>query len=437
MNRNKLTRRDFVKNAGGAVLGAITAPYLITSAALGDAATPPASERITLGHIGVGGRGGGLLWGFLGLAEVQCVAVCDPFRSKREAWAEKVNAYYAGKPGTGSYKACAAYNDFRELLAREDVDGVVIATHDGWHVPIALAAARAGKDMYVEKPLGLSVEQDKALREVLRLYGTIFQYGTQQRSMGHCRFGCELIRNQRIGDIQSIEVVAPAGAGGGSTEPIPVPDDLDYDMWLGPAPVTPYTSDRCSTEGSYFVYDNSIGFLGGWGAHPLDILDWAYGSDEMVPVEYQGTGAIPVEGLFDTVTTWDVACRYANGVPLTFRSGPGDLTKLVGSQGWVAISRGGLDAEPKSLLTSTIARDEIHLVGSEDHARNFVGCMKTRTPAVSTIASAVRSDTISHLSDIAIRTGRRVRWDPKAETIIGDETARRMLSRPMRSPWRL
>ncbi len=437
MNTKVLTRRGFLRRAGGAIAGAVAAPGIITSGALGDAARAPASERVTLGHIGVGGRGGGLLRGFLGLGDVQSVAVCDPFRSKREAWAEQVDAHYADQAGVGADRGCAAYNDFRELLARDDIDGVVIATHDGWHVPITMAAARAGKDMYVEKPLGMSVEQGKALRETLQRYGTIFQYGTQQRSMRHCRFACELVRNGRVGQIQSIEVIAPGGSSGGSTEPIPVPDDLDYDMWLGPAPVTPYTSDRCSTSGSYFIYDNSLGFVAGWGAHPLDILDWAHGSDDVVPVEYEGTGTVPTEGLFDTITTWDVSCRYADGVPMAFRSGPTDLTKFVGSEGWVAISRGGIDAEPKSLLTSVIAPHETRLVESVNHGQNFVDSMRTRTPAASPVESAVRSDTISHLSDIAVRTGRRVQWDPGQETIIGDETARRMLSRPMRSPWRL
>jgi glucose-fructose oxidoreductase len=436
MGNNKTTRRRFLAKVGEAMAGALAAPYVITSSALGDASTTPAGERITLGHIGVGGRGGGVLRGFLGLPDVQCVAVCDPFGSKRDAWVERIDQHYAKQSDAGSYHGCAAYNDFRELLARDDIDAVVIATHDAWHVPIAIAAARAGKDVYVEKPLGVSVEQDIALREALRRYGRVFQYGTQQRSLRHCRFGCELVRNGRIGEVQSILVTAPAGSGGGSTEPMPVPDDLDYDMWLGPAPVTPYTSDRCSTQGTYFIYDNSIGFLGGWGAHPLDILDWAYGSDDMMPVEYEGTGAIPTEGLYDTVTTWDISCRYPNGVPLDFRNGR-DLTKFVGSEGWVAISRGGIDAEPKSLLSSSIAPDEIHLVESANHARNFIDSIRTRTPAVSTIESAVRSDTVSHLSDIAIRTGRPISWDPAGETIVGDDSARRMLSRPMRSPWRI
>ena len=427
---NGTTRRAFLRQSASALAGALAAPYILTSSALGQGGRPGASERVALGHIGVGSRGGGLLGGFLGLPEAQSVAVCDCFRSRREEAATAVNQRYGDQ-------GCAAYADFRELLARDDIDGVVIATHDVWHVPLAIAAARAGKDVYVEKPLGMSVRQDLACREVCQRYGTIFQYGTQQRSMAHCRYGCELVRNGRLGEIQSIEVVAPAGGSGGSTAPIPVPEDLDYETWLGPAPWSPYTADRCTNRGGFWVYDNSIGFLAGWGSHPLDILDWAWGSHEMMPVECTGTGLIPTEGLYDTVATWEVHLRYPNGVPLTFTSGGGDLTRFVGTEGWLNISRGGLDAEPKSLLTSVIGPNELHLVESADHGGNFVESIKTRTPAVSPIESAVRSDTISHLGDIAIRTGRTIRWDPKAETILGDDAARRMTTRPMRSPWRL
>jgi glucose-fructose oxidoreductase len=437
MNSSKPTRRDFLRQVGKAAGAAMAVPYVLTSRALGDGETPPASERVTMGHVGVGGRGTALMHSFLPLPDVQSVAVSDCFRSRREAAAKTVDDHYTRQSDAGSYQGCAAYADFRDLIAREDIDAVVIATHDVWHVPLVTACARAGKDVYVEKPLGMSVEQNKAAREAVRRYGTIFQYGTQQRSMAHCRHGCELVLNGRLGEVQSIEVVAPGGWAGGSTEPIPVPEDLDYDMWLGPAPVSPYTADRCEARGSYFVYDNSLGFLAGWGAHPLDILDWAYGSDEMMPVACEGTGVIPTEGLYDTVATWELDLLYANGVPLKFRGGGEDSTKFVGMEGWIDIRRSGLQAEPQSLLTEVIGPGEIRLPRSSNHSQDFVEGVKTRRPAISDVESAVRSDTISHLGDIAIRTGRRIKWDPLQETIIGDDTARRMLSRPMRSPWRL
>ncbi|MHC4200706.1 MAG: Gfo/Idh/MocA family protein [Planctomycetota bacterium] len=417
-----LTRRRFLKGAAAAA-GAAALPAIVPSSAFG------ASDRIALAHIGVGGRGGSLLGGFVGLGDCRIVATCDLFKSRREGRAGQVNGRYRSQ-------VCKPYRDFREVLARDDIDAVVIATPDHWHVPIAMAAARAGKDMYVEKPLGVAAEWNFALRETLRRYGIIFQYGTQQRSSRHCRFGCELVRNGRIGKIQRIEVVAPGGRAGGSTTPIPVPADLDYDMWLGPAPWSPYTKDRCTSNGTYFVYDNSLGFIAGWGAHPLDILLWGSDPDNLVPVEFEGTGRIPTDGLFDTITSWDVRCKYANGVEMRFTPG-GDSTKWIGEKGWVRVRRGGLSTEPKSLMKSTIGPDEIHLVASRNHGQNFLDAVKTRTPAVSPIESSVDSDTISHLSDIAVRTGRKIRWDPKKEKIIGDEGAARMLNRAMRSPWRL
>jgi glucose-fructose oxidoreductase len=428
MRRN--TRRSFLKQTAAAAGVAWAAPHVITSKALGDASTPAAGERITMGHIGVGGRGTALMHSFLALPDAQTVAVSDCFASRREAAVNAVNARYADQ-------ACSSHADFRELIARPDIDAVVIATHDVWHVPLATACARAGKDVYVEKPLGMSIEQDLVCRETCRRYGTIFQYGTQQRSMPHCRHGCELVLNDRIGEIQAIEVVAPGGGSGGSTEPIPVPDDLDYDRWLGPAPWSPYTASRCTERGGYWVYDNSIGFLGGWGAHPLDILDWAYGSDQRMPVECEGTGVIPTEGLYDTVATWDLQLRYANGVPFRFIGGGEDSTKFTGTEGWIDIRRSGLRAEPESLLNEVIRPDEIRLPRSDNHSRNFVDAVRNRRPAISAVETAVRSDTISHLGDIAVRTGRKIRWDPAKETIAGDDAAQRMIHRSMRAPWRL
>jgi glucose-fructose oxidoreductase len=417
MKAERLTRRSLLKRAAA---GAIAAPYLIRSSALGNAAKEAASERVTLGHIGVGGRGSALLRGFLGLKNAQSVAFADSFKTRRDGWAEKTG----GK----------AYADFRELLARDDIDAVVVATPDHWHVPIANAAARAGKDAYVEKPLGISVLHDQTCRKVFQQYGRIFQYGTQQRSSEHCRFGCELVRSGRIGKVHTIEVVAPNGASGGSTEEIPVPPDLDYEMWLGPAPVAPYTKDRCTAQGAYHIYDYAIGFIAGWGAHPLDILQWGYDTHKAGVAEFEGTGDIPTEGLFNTVINWNVRIQYANGLKMTFTPG-GDSTKFIGKEGWVQVRRGGIDAEPKSLLESTIGPNDVHLTVSTNHAQNFVDCVKSRATPVSNLDDAVHSDIISHMGDICIRLGRKITWDPVKEEIIGDEEASRMLSRPMRPPW--
>jgi hypothetical protein len=400
--------------------------------------------------------GGGHVSGFVRLKDAQIVALCDPFKSRRDEKAELVSTEYAKEKSRGSYKACTTYNDFRELLARDDIDAVVIATPDHWHVPIAIAAARAGKDMYVEKPLGVSVAQNQALRDAIGSNGNVFQYGTQQRSGRNFRFACELARNRRIGELHTIHVWCPRGERGGSTEPIPVPAGFDYDMWLGPAPVAPYTEDRCITggtarKGAYHIYDYSLGFIAGWGAHPLDIAQWGNDTDNTSPIEYEGTGTIPTEGLFDTITTWDMRCLYANGVKMRFMSD--DVAKpfvetyhpkfidhgttFVGSEGWVSVDRQGIYADPPSLLESTIGPAEVHLYESRDHRQNFLDCIRSRKATVSSIEAAVRSDTISHLCNIAIRVGRKITWDPGREKIVGDKEASRMLTRAMRSPWHL
>jgi len=430
----KLSRRGFLKKTSSCAAGAFAMPYVITSSALGTPTMPPASERVTVGHIGVGNQGGGLLRGFLGVDGSQSIAVCDAFKKRREQKAAQIDKRYADATGKADYKACVMIEDYRELLSRDDIDAVVIATPDHWHVPIAMEASRRGKDMYVEKPLSVSMDHNKALRASIHRYGNIFQYGTQQRCFNtHCAHACELVQNGYLGDLKEIHVTAPAGNGGGSTTPIPVPDGLNYDLWLGPAPMSPYTKDRCTNSGSWFVYANSIGFLGGWGAHPLDIMHWGYPE---IPVTYEGTGKIPTEGLFNTVTHWDIKGQYGNGMPFTFKDGP-DLTTFVGEKGWVAASRGGIKASAESLLSVKMKPGEIRLLQAKNHYQNFIDATKTRQAPASPIDSAVQSDYVSHLSNVAIRTGRKITWDPKSETIVGDPRAHRMANRSMRAPWTL
>jgi predicted dehydrogenase len=447
---NRFSRRDFVRGSAALAAGAFGFPYVIRSDALGKGARPPASERITVAHIGVGGMGGGHVKGFVLQELSQSVATCDPVKQRRDKSADYIDEHYGRASSSGAYRGCARYNDFRELLARDDIDAVVIATPCHWHVPIALAAVRAGKDVYVEKPLGLSLEWDKALRETVKCYGNVVQYGTQQRSSRSFRYVCELVRNARIGRLENIVVWCAAGQPGGSLKPDPVPEGFDYDLWLGPAPKTAFNTDRCFKRGKNWISDYALGFIAGWGAHPLDIAQWGNDADDTSPVEYEGTGVFPTDGLFDTATAWDVRCRYANGVNMHFMSYnvakpilekygkfAGYGTMFIGTEGWLNVDRGRVYASDPALLKSVIAPNEIRLPRSTDHKHNFLECIKTRSEPVSPVRAAVRSDTISHLSEIAIRLRRKIRWDPKNEVIIGDEEANRMLSRSMRSPWHL
>jgi hypothetical protein len=410
-------RRAMKELAAGAA-----APYVITSTALGSGQTPAASERITLGHIGVGNRGRSLLRGFFNCHGVQSIAAADVYKSRRNAAATMIKGQ--------------AYADFRELLDRDDIDAVVVATPDHWHVPIANRAARAGKDAYVEKPLGVTIEEDLLCRRLYQENQRIFQYGTQQRSSKHCRFGCELVRSGRIGAVQAIEVVAPNGSAGGSTEPVPVPADLDYEMWNGPAPMKPYSTDRCNPPATYWIYDYSIGYLGGWGAHPLDIMVWGSDADQSGPMVLEGTGVIPDTGLYDTVYDWNIKGKLG-AVGFTFTPGA-DSTRFIGTEGWVEVRRSGIDAEPKSLLQTTIAPGDYRLAASVRQDQNFIDAVKSRRQPVSHIVDAVRSDLISLLCDIAVRTGRPITWDGRQERIVGDDEAAKMAqARPMRAPWTL
>lgn len=419
-------RRKFLKQAAAA--GALVGLPTILPASVFGAQAP--SNDVTVGSIGVGGRGSGLLNEIAAQPNVKVLGVCDAFEERRQRHTARLNERYGAK-------VCTAYRDLREMLARDEIDAVTIGTPDHWHVPAALMAVRSGKDVYVEKPLGVSMAENIALREEVNRYGRVFQYGTQQRSIAHVRFGCELVRNGRLGRIESVEVTAPSyGFEGGSLEPIPVPEGLDYDLWLGPAPWRPYTKDRCTPWGTYWVSDNAHGFIGGWGAHPLTDMVWAMGDDVgAIPVEYAGTGKFG-GGLFDAAYDWDIHGRFASGVGFHFIPG-GDCAAITGQRGRVWISRGRLRAEPESLLRERIGPDEIRLYESRSHMGNFVECVRTRRPTVAPVEVAVLSDAITQLSVIAIQTGRKIRWDPLREVILDDPGASQLLTRAMRSPWHL
>jgi predicted dehydrogenase len=414
---------------------------IIPSSALGrDGHTAP-SERVVTGCIGVGDRGTYLLQTTLGVRDAQVVAVCDVKRERRDAAQATVNDAYKNTD-------CTAYLDFQELLAREDIDACLIASCDHWHVLHALAATRAGKDTYVEKPLGLTVQQDQILRKAVRDHKRIFQLGTQQRSDRRFRQACELVRNGKIGELKQVNVWAPPSISGGSTELAPVPDGLDYDRWLGPAPETPYTLDRCSNAWWWFIEDYAVGFIAGWGIHPLDIALWGAGDLVRGPVQVSGTGVYPAEGVCNTATEWQVMFDYKNGLKIDFRHDPppaewvqrypnktGHGTAFEGSDGWVLVDRNQIVTSDPALASWEAGEDEVRLIRSTHHMRNFFNCVQSRQDPVSEIESAVESDIACHIADIACRMKRPLQWDPKAETFGDDAEANARLARPLRAPW--
>jgi len=444
LQRQRINRRQFLKRAAGTAVAAAGFPYIVRSSALGKAGSLAPSNKIAMGCIGLGTQGTGNMRVFLWQKDVQVVAVCDVRRSQREKAKEMVDEHYGDK-------GCALYNDFRELLARKDIDAVMIAPPDHWHVLIGLAAARAGKDMYFEKPTGLSVAHAKVLREVVNRYGVVFQFGTQQRSSSNFRFACELVRNGRVGKLHTILVGVPPGISYPNQQAEPVPEGLDYDMWLGPAPWATYTYQRCRPFDSnedvnwgygiwYHIYDYCLGMPANWGVHHLDIAQWGNGTEYTGPVEVEGTGVFPRDGLANCLLTWDVRMKYANGVTMHYADNAKTEQgiRFEGTDGWVFVRRGNyIEADPKSLLKSVIGPNEIHLTKSKGHHRNFLDAVKTRGKTISPIEQAVRSDTLCHLNDIATRLGRKLRWDPEKEEFANDSEANRMLNRAMRSPWHL
>ncbi|MHC4170761.1 MAG: Gfo/Idh/MocA family protein, partial [Planctomycetota bacterium] len=261
MNKNTSNRRQFLRQAAGAAAGAVALPYVVSSSALGAAGAVAPSERITVGAVGVGPQGTGVMRNFLRQPDAQVVAVCDVKSNVLKARQDLVNKHYKS---TG----CKAYKDFREVMARDDIDVILAAPPDHWHVLIALAAVKSGKDVYLEKPMGLSLAQDQALRTAVHRNGRVFQFGTQQRSGRNFRFACELALNGKLGKLHTINVWSPGSNQGGDPTPVSVPEWLDYERWLGPAPFTPYTKDRCSNKLWWFISDYALGFIAGWGIHP-------------------------------------------------------------------------------------------------------------------------------------------------------------------------
>lgn len=386
--------------------------------------------------------GTGHVRAFVQHADVQTVAICDVRRQHREAAKQIVDAKYGNTD-------CALCNDFRELIARPDIDAIVMACPDYWHALIGLEAARNRKDMYYEKPMSMSIAENQAMRDAVRRYGVVFQFGTQQRSDAGYRFACELVRNGRLGKLQNIMIGTATAPFSPDLPPEPVPEGLDYEMWLGPSPWAPFNTRRCTRDWTH-IRDYSLGCLSGaWGIHDVDIAQWALDADHSGPVEVAATGVFPDKGLFDTAREFDAVLTYASGVRLHLMDMPTAIRKrqqfrlqwmsmmFEGTDGWIVVSRNGSHAEPKSLLREVIGPDEIRLPRSTDHRRNFLDAVRTRSLPISHIEAAVRSDAVCHLSDISMRLGRKLRWNPEAEQFAGDETANRMLSRTLRSPWRI
>ncbi len=440
---------------------ATVAPCIVPSSVLG--ANAP-GNRINVGFIGCGNQSTIDLPAFLGHDDCQVVAVCDvntashgyrtpeQFLGRKPAQ-EKVNAYYAARTNSGSYRGCAIYHDFRELLAREDIDAVAVVVPDHWHALMTVKAAEAGKDIYCEKPLSLTVSDGQAMVRAVRRHQRILQTGSHYRSSPDNRRGCELVRNGHIGSVKRILTqVAEINAvdPGPGWQPSPIPEGFDYDFWLGPAPWAPYHKDRCFYR-FRFNLDYSGGQVTNFGAHSNDAAQWALGMDASGPVEIEDMGSEwpPPGGLYNTATKTAFRAQYANGVELICHTDqPGFGIRFEGTEGTVEYGYQGLKTEPDSLKTLPLGANDVRLPVSNpdrteesnryhipDHVRNFLNSIKTRQDPIAPVEVGHRSATVCHLGNIAMRLKRKLIWDPAEEVFAGDEEANRMLTRSKRAPW--
>ncbi len=443
-----MNRRSFLKCA--ACLS--PAPMFVPAAALGRGGAVAASNRITMGVIGTGNQGTGDMKGFLRDERVQVVAVCDVNRETPGYWDGGIAGreparvlaewHYARAKRSGIYKGCSAYEDFREVIGRKDIDAVLIALPDHWHSIPVVEAARAGKDIYGEKPLSLTIAEGRAMSDAVKGANRVFQCGSQQRSDLRFRKACEIVRNGAIGKLHTVRCGLPGGTPdfgrtGDRQDPEPAPEGFNYDLWLGPAPEAPYAPARCHVNFRW-ILDYSGGQITDWGGHHPDIAQWGMGTELTGPVAIRnGQAQWAKEKLWNTATDYYFEAIYETGVKLIVSSRVRGGVTFEGSDGWVWVNRGSIEASPLSLLDYEPGPTGVRLYRSEHHMRNFIDCVISRQEPVAPIEQAHRSITIAHLGNISLRLGRDLRWDPKTERVLDDDTANQMLSRPMRKPWKL
>ncbi len=434
--RTTTSRRQFLRR-GAKTLGAVAAfPYVVPASALGKGGFTAPSERITMGFIGVGGQGGGHLlgkaWtylkgGYLAREDVQVLAVCDAWRERRDDACNKVNEHYTRTLGAGKYESCKAYLDFREVLARGDIDAVLLGSPIHWHGVMTVMAAEAGKDIYCEKPTAITIRESQAMLTAVRRYGRVFQAGTQQRSEYGGKFlrACELVRAGRIGKLKEVYAFRPGGtfAWRRFGEPKPVPAGLDWDLFLGPAPWAPFAG---TAHAHMFC---GIGDIN-WAPHHYDFIQWVLDTDRTGPVEM-------------TIDKDVLRYHYANGVVVHGCPFPGsDIggeggARFVGTDGWIAVDRQRIAAHSPEVLQSPVGPSDAKVYRSHSHSGNFLDCVRTRKQPICDMETAHRAASVVLLGGIALQLKRNLKWDPQQERFVGDDEANRLLSTAFRSPWQI
>jgi predicted dehydrogenase len=456
--RSRASRRQFLKAAGQGIAASAVAigfPAIVPASVLG-AASP--SNRINIGAIGNGriSRGHDLpgLWKH---DAARIMAVCDLDSKRVEDAKTLVNGYYTKQTGK-PYSGVTGYANYHDLLANTDVDAVVISTPDHWHAIIAIQAVQAGKDVYLQKPASLTIAEGRALSDAVHHSGRIFQIGSQQRSSPQFRYAAELVRNGRIGKLRTVEVGLPGDPSGDLEPDMPVPKNLNYDMWLGSTPVVPYTEKRVHPQTGYDrpgwlrCEQFGAGMITGWGAHHIDSAHWGMDTEYTGPVEVWGTAEFPTHGLWNVHGDFKTEALYADGVRMIVSGAFPNGIKFIGTEGWVFVSRGNatvtasdpvaklkdpeaLAASDPKIITSVIGPDDIHLPVSADHHGNWLECVKSRQQPIAPVEVAHRACSACLLHHIAMKTKRRLSWDPVRERFKNDDEANAMLSRPQRPPY--
>ncbi len=432
---HKTTRRNFLRASAIALAGAtvpLGTPLVIPASCLGADGHVPPSERIGVGFIGLGRRSREAeVPSFLAEKDVHCHAVCDCYADRRKAGKDAIDRAYANND-------CRAYRYHEELIGSKDIDAVVIATGDRWHAVLSVIAAKAGRDVYCEKPICLTVGEGRKLVDATQKYKTVWQCGTQRRSNQSYRFVVDVVRGGKIGKLHTVSAIMGGGFTSNGKESLstpPPPDVFDYDRWLGQAPAAPYSPIRVALWRQHWTTGG--GLICDMGPHYFDIAQWAHDSQLSAPRTFEGTAVWPPKDLFaQTPYDFQVTAQYDDGVKLVMRQGDKGL-RFDGDEGWIHISdEGAIQANPQSILADR-KLDPQSWAFMKGHVRNFLDCMRSRQPTVSYPELAHRNHTVCHCANICLRLGRKVQWDPRTEQFIGDDEANKMLTYPMRAPWQI
>lgn len=439
------TRRRFLQTSAGA----LAVPMFVPAHVLGHSSP---GNALRIGAIGTGRMGMGDLGGVLeqGLREethARVVAVCDVDQTRALAAKQRIEAFYGERlPGAGP--DVKVYRDFRELLARDDIDAVTVSTPEHWHALVAIAAAKAGKGVYVQKPMTYSHREGQLLVRAVRESGAVLQVGSQQRSDARFRTACELVRNGHLGKLQRIHVFLPPDSGVGKPREAAIPAGFDFDLWRGPTAAVPFAEagvhPPSKPDGTpdfgrpdwLQMRRYCLGMITGWGSHMNDIAQWGHGGDrDSGPVEIEASAEYPERGLFDVHTKFRAVGRYADGVELIQETGRPAGVRFHGERGTIWVQRGKITADPKGILEEQIAADGTQLYVSENHYRNWLACVRAGEEPICPVEVGHRSNTICVITDIAMQLGRKLRWDPAAEHFVGDDEANGLLDYEHRAPW--